>query len=68
MNALLMDYAPYSSKERKLVVMVMREGVVPQLMKIANERGYSMGWVYHQLKARAEKQALRNEIKIGGKK
>ncbi len=37
MNALLMDYAPHSDKERKLVVMVMREGIVTQLMKAADE-------------------------------
>lgn len=36
-NALLMDYAPHSDKERKLIVMVMREGIVPQLMKIVKE-------------------------------
>ncbi len=36
-NALLMDLAPHSEKERKLIVMVMREGVVSQIMKITNE-------------------------------
>ena len=36
-NALLMDYVPHSDKERKLMVMVMREGVVSQLMKMVNE-------------------------------
>lgn len=36
-NALLMDYAPHSDKERKLIVMAMREGIISQLMKIANE-------------------------------
>ena len=37
MNALLMDYAPHSDKERKLIVMVMREGITSQLMKLVNE-------------------------------
>lgn len=37
MNALLMDYAPHSDKERKLVIMVMREGIVSKLMKVTNE-------------------------------
>ena len=34
-----------------------------ELIRIAKERGYSMGWVYYQLKARAERD--RNKIKIG---
>ena len=37
MNALLMDYAPHSNKERKLIVMAMKEGIVSQLIKITNE-------------------------------
>ncbi len=36
-NALLMDYAPHLNKERKLIVMVMREGIVPQLIKMIGE-------------------------------
>ena len=36
-NALLMDLAPRMEKERKLIVMAMKEGIVPQLMKITNE-------------------------------
>lgn len=36
-NALLMDYAPHSEKERKLVVMVMREGVLSQILNFANK-------------------------------
>lgn len=36
-NALLMDYAPHSDKERKLVVMALREGVSIQLTKVVNE-------------------------------
>lgn len=35
-NALLMDYAPHSDKARKLIILVMREGVVSQLIKIAD--------------------------------
>ena len=31
-NALLMDYAPHSKKERKLIVMVMKEGILTQLL------------------------------------
>lgn len=37
LNALLMDYAPHSEKERKLLVMVMREGVLSQLMRFLGE-------------------------------
>jgi len=37
MNALLMDYAPHSEKERKLIMMVMKEGVLSQLLKLKNE-------------------------------
>lgn len=40
-NALLMDYAPHLDKERKLIIMVMREQIVPRLMKIANESEYN---------------------------
>lgn len=36
-NALLMDYAPHSEKERKLIVMVMKEGVLSQLLCLANK-------------------------------
>lgn len=36
-NALLMDYAPRSEKERKLLVMVMREGVLSQLTRLLRE-------------------------------
>jgi superfamily II DNA or RNA helicase len=37
-----------------------------ELIRIAKERGYSMGWVYYQMKARAEKQY--KSMKFGGKK
>ena len=36
-NALLMDYAPHSKKERKLIVMVMKEGILSQLLCLANK-------------------------------
>lgn len=36
-NALLMDYAPHSEKERKLIVMVMKEGILSQLLCLANK-------------------------------
>ena len=36
------------------------------LIKIAKERGYSMGWVYYMLKSREEKK--NKPIKFGGKK
>lgn len=36
-NALLMDYAPHSEKERKLIIMVMREGLVFKIKKIVHE-------------------------------
>lgn len=36
-NALLMDYAPHSEKERKLIVMALKEGIIFQLKKIINE-------------------------------
>ena len=36
-NALLMDYAPHSNKERRLIITAMREGIVPQLMRIAGK-------------------------------
>lgn len=36
-NALLMDYAPHSEKERKLVVLVMKEGVLSQLLKLKDK-------------------------------
>lgn len=36
------------------------------LIRIAKERGYSMGWVYYQLKVRAEREA--NKIRVGVKK
>ena len=35
------------------------------LMKIAKERGYSIGWVYHMLRSRESKKT---KIKFGGKK
>lgn len=37
LNAFLMDLAPRSEKERKLVIMVLREGVLSQIMKLINE-------------------------------
>lgn len=37
LNAFLMDLAPRSEKERKLVIMVLREGILSQIMKLINE-------------------------------
>lgn len=37
MNALLMDYIPHSDKERKLIILVIREGIVSLLRKIMND-------------------------------
>lgn len=37
LNAFLMDLAPRSEKERKLVIMVLREGVLSQIIKLLNE-------------------------------
>jgi len=36
-NALLMDLAPQAEKERKLLVSVMKEGIVSQLLRLVNE-------------------------------
>ena len=36
-NALLMDYAPRLEKERKLLVMVMREGILSRLLRFLDE-------------------------------
>lgn len=36
LNALLMDYAPHSDKERKLIIMAIREGVADKLLKLVN--------------------------------
>lgn len=36
-NALLMDYAPHSEKERKLIIMVMKEGTLPQLLSLIDK-------------------------------
>lgn len=36
-NALLMDYAPHSGKERKLIIMVMKEGVFSQLLNLIDK-------------------------------
>lgn len=36
-NALLMDLAPHAEKERKLLVAVMREGIITQLSRYVNE-------------------------------
>ena len=44
-NALLMDYAPHSEKERKLVVMVMREGVLSQILNLANKTEACFGYL-----------------------
>lgn len=37
LNALLMDLAPHSEKERKIIIMVIREGIISKLLKIINE-------------------------------
>ena len=36
-NALLMDYAPHSEKERKLIVMVMKEGILSKLLCLTDK-------------------------------
>lgn len=36
LNALLMDLAPHSEKERKLLIMVMKEGILSKLTKLVN--------------------------------
>ncbi len=36
-NALLMDYAPHCEKERKLIVMVMKEGTLSQLLNLSDK-------------------------------
>ena len=36
-NALLMDYAPHSEKERKLIIMVMKEGLLSKLLELTNK-------------------------------
>lgn len=37
MNAFLMDYLPQADKERKLIIMVIREGVLTRLLKLKKE-------------------------------
>lgn len=37
MNALLMDYIPRAEKERKLIILVVREGIVAHLKKVVDE-------------------------------
>lgn len=37
MNAFLMDYAPRSEKERKLIILVIKEGIPSQLIKLKKE-------------------------------
>lgn len=36
-NALLMDLVPHLEKERKIIIMVMREGIISKLLKMTNE-------------------------------
>lgn len=52
-NALLMDYAPHSEKERKLIVMVMKEGVISKLLKLIDkseeEKKYGVNKCINQL-------------------
>lgn len=52
-NALLMDYAPHSEKERKLIVMVMKEGALSQLLnlidKSEDEKRYGINKCINQL-------------------
>lgn len=52
-NALLMDYAPHFEKERKLIIMVMKEGILSQLLKLVDkseeEKRYGINKCINQL-------------------